>query len=126
MAWFAASVVMYFRLKDEPQDEFYLWENVYLVDADDGAQARAKAEVLGRLEEGDSSGSLTINGKPAESVFGGIRKIISCSPPLLSPSVDSLSLEDGMEATYSAFTVGSREDLEAFIRGESVRVVYEE
>lgn len=126
MAWFAASVVMYFRLKDEPQAEFHVWENVYLVDAPDAAQARAKAEALGKLEEGDDSGSLKFNGKPAEQVFGGVRKVLTCAPSLLSDSVDNAKLEDGMEATYSAFTVSNRQDLDAFIRGEPVRVVYEE
>ena len=126
MAWFAASVVMYFRLKDEPQDAFHVWENVYLVDAPDGAQARAKAEALGRLEEGDDDGTLRFNDKPAEQVFGGVRKVLACAPSLTGQAVDNSVVEDGMEATYSTFTVGSREDLEAFIRGESVQVVYEE
>lgn len=126
MAWFAASVVMYFRLKDEPQAEFYVWENVYLIDAPDAAVARAKAEALGKLEEGDDDGSLKLNGKPAEQVFGGVRKVLTCAPSLLSDSIDNARLEDGTEATYSAFTVSNRQDLEAFIRGEPVRVVYEE
>jgi hypothetical protein len=80
MGWYAASVVMYFQLEDEPQAEFYLWENVYLIDAVDAAQARQKAEALGRLEEGDDDGSLRWNGKPARQVFGGIRKLLTCSP----------------------------------------------
>src|SRR5690348_2794948 len=105
MPWFAASVVMYFRLKDEQQDAFSVWENVYLIDAPNAAQARAKAEALGRMEEGDEDGSLMLDGKPAEQVFGGVRKVITPSPPLLSTSVDTEKLEDGMEATYSSFTV---------------------
>jgi hypothetical protein len=126
MAWFAASVVMYFRLKDGPQDEFSIWENVYLIDAPDGAQAHAKAEALGKLGEGDDDGSLRLDGKPAEQVFGGVRKVLSCAPSLTGQAVDNSVVEDGMEATFSTFTVGSREDLEAFIRGESVQVIYEE
>lgn len=126
MGWYAASVVMYFQLKNEPQDEFYIWENVYLIEAPNGAEARRKAEDLGRLEEGDDDGSLRWNGKPARQVFGGIRKLLTCSPSLLSRTGDNEKLEDGMEATYSAFMVSSREDLETFIRGEPVKVIYEE
>jgi hypothetical protein len=126
MGWYAASVVMYFQLEDEPQAEFYLWENVYLIDAVDAAQARQKAEALGRLEEGDDDGSLRWNGKPARQVFGGIRKLLTCSPSLLSRTANNEKLEDGMEATYSAFMVSSREDLDTFIRGEPVKVIYEE
>ncbi len=126
MAWYAASAVMYFQLKDEPQDEFYIWENVYLVEAPDAAQARQKAEALGKLEEGDDDNTLTWNGKPARMVFGGIRKLLTCAPSLLSRTGDNEKIEDGMEATYSAFTVSSREKLDALIRGESVEVIYEE
>jgi hypothetical protein len=125
MGWYAASVVMYFQLKDEPQDEFYIWENVYLIDALDGAQARQKAESLGKLEEGDDD-SMTLNGKPVRMVFGGVRKLLTCAPSLLSRRGDNEQVEDGMEATYSAFTVSSREKLDAFIRGEPVEVLYEE
>jgi hypothetical protein len=126
MGWYAASVVMYFQLENEPQSEFYIWENVYLIDAPDSAEARRKAEALGRLEEGDDDGTLTWNGKPARQVYGGIRKLLSCAPSLMSRSTDSSKLEDGMEATFSAFTVGSREELDAFIQGAPVKVVYEE
>jgi hypothetical protein len=125
MGWYAASVVMYFQLKEEPQNEFYIWENVYLIDAPDGVQARRKAESLGKLEEGDDD-TMRLNGKPVRMVFGGVRKLLTCAPSLLGHSADNEKIEDGMEATYSAFTVSSREDLDAFIRGESVQVIYEE
>lgn len=126
MAWFAASVVMYFRLKDVPQEEFVVWENVFLVDAPDAGAARSKAEALGRMEEGDDDGTLQLNGRPAEAIFGGVRKVVTCAPSLLGQSVDNSHLEDGTEATYSTFIVRNRQDLEAFIRGEPVPVVYEE
>ncbi len=126
MAWYAASVVMYFELKDEPQQDYYVWENVYLIDAPDTAQARTKAEALGRMEEGDDDGSLTWNDKPARQVYGGIRKLVSCAPSLTGSSPDNSRIEDGMEATWSAFMVGNRQDLETLIRGEPVQVLYEE
>ncbi|WNG62252.1 DUF4288 domain-containing protein [Archangium gephyra] len=126
MAWFAASVVMYFQLEDEPQDEFYIWENVYLIDAPDGAEARRKAEYFGKLEEGDDDGTLTLDGRPAKQIYGGIRKLLTCAPSLTSGTQDNETIEDGTEATFSAFTVSSRKELEAFIRGESVQVTYEE
>ncbi|HYO57780.1 DUF4288 domain-containing protein [Archangium sp.] len=126
MGWYAASVVMYFQLKDEPQDEFYIWENVFLLDAPNAAEARRKAEYFGKLEEGDDDGSLTWNGRPAKQVYGGIRKLLTCAPSVVSGSPDNEKLEDGMEATFSAFMVSSREKLEAFIRGEPVEVTYEE
>ncbi|WP_158502003.1 DUF4288 domain-containing protein [Vitiosangium sp. GDMCC 1.1324] len=125
MGWYAASAVMYFQLKNEPQDEFYIWENVYLLEAPNGAEARRKAEHFGKLEEGDDD-TLTLDGKPARLVFGGIRKLLTCAPAIGGSSGDNDIIEDGVEATYNAFTVSSREKLDAFIRGEPVEVLYEE
>lgn len=125
MGWYAASVVMYFELKDEPQDEFYIWENVYLIEAPNGAEARRKAEYFGKLEEGNDD-SLRWNDKPARQVFGGIRKILTCAAAIGGTTADNDKIEDGVEATFNAFTVSSREKLEAFIRGEPVEVIYEE
>lgn len=125
MGWYAASVVMYFELKNEPQDEYPIWENVYLIEAPNGAEARRKAEYFGKLEEGNDD-SLTWNDRPARQVYGGIRKILTCAPAIGGTTADNDKIEDGVEATFNAFTVCSREKLEAFIRGEPVEVIYEE
>ncbi|HYO53670.1 DUF4288 domain-containing protein [Archangium sp.] len=130
MPWYAASVIEYVELIDEPQEEYSVWENVYLFHADDADAAQALAEKHGHESSAGASEGMTFNGKPARLVFGGVRKLISCAPnpfpfkPGASPEVETI--ENGVEATYSSFLVSSKADLDALVRGEPVRVLYEE
>ncbi len=68
---------MYFKLKSGVQDRFTVWENVYLIEADDFETAAIKGEEFGRRDEGDDGGSLTVDDEPAVQVFAGIRKVVS-------------------------------------------------
>ncbi|XXF79109.1 DUF4288 domain-containing protein [Myxococcaceae bacterium GXIMD 01537] len=123
--WYAASVILYFRLKKGRQRHFPVWENVYLIKARGAAEARERAEALGRSETAQEG--IELNGKPAELVFGGVRKLVSCAADPSVPGESTVTkLYDGVEATYSTFVAKSRADLEKLIKGESVSAVYEE
>ncbi|HYO72747.1 MAG TPA: hypothetical protein VEU33_42395, partial [Archangium sp.] len=108
MRWYAASVVAYVELMDGTQEEYRVWENVYLFRAEDADEARALAEKHGREACAGASDGLTLDDKPARLVFGGVRKLLSCAPnpfpfkPGASPEVETI--ENGVEATYSSFT----------------------
>lgn len=124
MKWYAVHVIMFFKVKRGKQQVFPVWENIYLVNAKGPAQAKRRGEALGRAEEEDG---LTWEGKPVTMVFGGIRKVMSCAadPTRPGPS-DVKKLYDGVEATFNAYAVASRKDLNALIAGKNARVVYEE
>lgn len=123
--WYAASVILVFRLKTGRQRSFPVWENVYLIEAGNDAEARQRAEELGRAETAQEG--IELNGKPAELVFGGVRKVVSCAADPAVPGESMVSkLYDGVEATYSSLVVKSRADLEKLIKGKPVTVVYEE
>ncbi|HEX5748422.1 MAG TPA: DUF4288 domain-containing protein [Archangium sp.] len=119
MSWYAAHVVLYFEYREGPQDEFPVMENVYLIHAATDEAAFARAENRGRSDCAEDDESLTVNGRPARLVFGGVRKLISCA-------TDAETLEDGVEATYSFLVVSGRQQLDALIKGEPVPVLYEE
>jgi hypothetical protein len=119
MSWYAAHVVLYFEFREGPQDEFPVMENVYLIHAATEEEAFARAEKRGRSVCVEDDESLTVNGRPARLVFGGVRKLISCD-------TDAETLEDGVEATYSFLVVSSRQQLDALSKGEPVPVLYEE
>lgn len=126
MKWYAAHGIFYFKLRDsDRQDEFFVYENVYLVYAESPEDALSQSVERARSEQTDDP-SLSWNGQPAQLVFGGIRKLIDCSPPTGSSQVDVERVENGMEATYSGFTVKGRASLDALIAGDPVQVVYEE
>jgi hypothetical protein len=116
---YAAHAILYFRFKDTMQDYFPVWENVYLIDAGDGEDPEPKAIQRAKEDEGDSSGTMTYDGHPAELVFVGMRKIIS-----VSHRNEEGRLVAGDELTYSKFVVSERSDLERLARGEPATVEY--
>lgn len=126
--WYAASAVMYFRLKRSVQQtEFVAWENVYLVKASSVGEARQKARRYAKAASGDDGGDLTVDGKPATLVFGGLRKVVECiGDPTTFQRNDVIRLHDGVEATYSSFVVRSRKELDRLIRGKPAMVLYKD
>src|SRR5262245_27053747 len=119
MAWFAAHAVMVFQHTDGPQDGFFVWENVLLVEAADPSEALIEAARRARRDEGDDDGSLRMDDRPVALVFGGIRKLISVDHERTD---DRLS--GGDEITYSKFHVADREALDRLIEGRDVTLSY--
>lgn len=119
MAWFAAHAIMYFKLKVGPQDSFTVWENIYLIDAADIDEAWEKATARARREEGDDEGSLTLDGKPVELVFAGIRTISE-----VSHQRDDNELGEGDELTYSEFQVSDENSIRDLLSGEEVSITF--
>lgn len=117
MKWFAAHNIFYFRFKDGVQDTYPVWENIYLIEADGFDEARDKAAALGQQSAGDSSGTLHFVERPAELVFAGVRKVVSCVEEDERP-------KDGTEITYSDFEVADRASLDDLAQGRSVVVRY--
>lgn len=106
MAWFAAHAIMYFKLKSGLQDSFTIWENVYLIEADNSDEALEKAKAWASREEGDSDDTLRVDGQPATQVFAGIRKMIT-----ISHWEEEGQLKHGDEITYSEFQVSDEKSI---------------
>jgi hypothetical protein len=119
MAWFAAHAIMYFKLKGGAQDRFAVWENVYLIEAEDVDGAWEKAEARARRDEGDDDGSLSVDGRPATLVYAGIRKMSE-----VSHADEEGRLGSGDEITYSEFEVSDEKSVRALVAGEEVSVRY--
>jgi hypothetical protein len=119
MAWYAAHAIMYFQLTDGPQDNFQVWENIFLIEATDSKEGYEKARALARREEGDDKGSLRVGDRPATLVFGGIRKLVS-----VSHEGPDDQLGHGDEVTYSEFVVKDRDALRRLIEDADIDVNY--
>lgn len=115
--WFAAHAILWVRFKDGRQNVYPVWENVYLVRANTHDEARLKASQLAAAEQGDQSGSFVWDDRPAEWVFGGVRKTMLCIDTDTQPT-------DGVELTFSEFEISDRNALEALIRGGEVDIKY--
>jgi hypothetical protein len=117
MAWFAAHLICYFKYREGKQDVFPVWENVYLVEAEDSDSAWEKAEKLAEEMETDSE-TLELNDKPAQYVYAGIRKLISVF------HWEEGILKHGDEITYSEFNVFDEKDIQKLVDGEEVKIEY--
>lgn len=122
MAWYSASAVFYFEYKDGKQDEYLVWENTYLLEASSYEEAISKAESYARQYEGDSSGTLNLDGRPVTQKYCGIRKLMEATNSI---TLEKDSLE-GAEVTFSEFLVKDRDSLDRLVAGDSVNVIYRE
>jgi hypothetical protein len=121
MAWFAAHAIMYFKVKSGMQDRFTIWENVYLIEAENSDEAWEKAEAWAKQAEGDSDGSLRVDDQPATQIFAGIRKVIT-----VSHWAEDVRLAQGDEITYSEFEVADEDSIRQLVEGKEVTVEYVE
>jgi hypothetical protein len=121
--WFAAHVIMYFKLKKSRPGGILVWENVFLVEAASAREANEKARRLGQAEEGDSGGTLRVNGRSAALTFGGVRKVVEVQGPVDRQAEGPV---DGAEATYSVLEVKDRRALNRLIAGQPVTVFHRE
>ena len=115
MAWYAAHLIMYVKLKDHRQDRFPVWENIVLIKADSEEEAFATAERRGRADAGDDDGGFRWGDHPAAWVFAGVRKLTLCQDSGKRPG-------DGTEVSYTEMEVGSVEAIEKLLGGEPVPV----
>ena len=118
MSWFVAHAVVYFRLKQGVQRSYWVYENLHLIEAGSFEDAEVKAARIASQSAGDDRGTLTLDGMPAERVFLGIRKIVSCENPDEPP-------RDGDELTYNEFEVTSWEALQDLAAGKPTPLQYE-
>ncbi len=115
MGWYAVHVIMRVQFKDSVASDIPVWENVFLIQADTGNDAAARARELAKDNEGDSQGSFTWDSRSAKWVFAGIRKVTICDAPA-----------SGVEVAWSQFRLRNADDLKALIDGKEVVVTYDE
>jgi hypothetical protein len=126
MSWYCAHAIFYFELRDEPQDSYLIWENVYLVEASSDEEALSKAEKYAKTEEASGSDTLTLNDKPCRYKLAGIRKLITVS--YIEEAVDKPNdvPVSGAEVTYSELEVDTLDEVMKLAKGEMVEVLYRE
>lgn len=123
--WYAVSVISYLVFKSRTPSGFYVMEDVVLVRARSFKEAKRKALAQESPSNGFSPDAQIRFGRDAQRVVAGVRKIVTCAPAVAGPKRISNGLEDGAEATWSNFKVKNRAELNALVRGESVRLTYE-
>lgn len=123
--WFCAHVIIWQQYKDGIQDDYGIWENIYLVKADTAEEAWQKAECKG-IEITEHDDGLEINGRPARWVYGGVRKLITAIDSSFFECKIHEVMENIIELTWNEYTVPDKQSLDKLIAGDSVNVNYEE
>ncbi len=122
MVWYVASVILAVEVEGIEQDEYPVFENFYLIEAENRTLAFANAEALGR-EEALANQGVTFKDRSARFKFIGIRKIRSVyNPSPLSLNEDRPT--SGTELSHSYFELKCKSDLDKFASGKSVTVQY--
>lgn len=120
MAWYIAHSVWAVKIIGKSnQIDIPVWENVFLIQAENPDDAYKLAEDVCREREPDIK-EVTLDGEPAEHVFIGIRKI-NGKP---EGSISEVMLKHGEEITYSQFEVANESDIEKFVQGEEITLKY--
>ncbi len=117
--WYVASAIVLFQYKDGVQDDYEIWENFYLIEADSSEEARKKAVKRVRRSTDVSFDHFFTKGRPSRMVLAGIRKVSTCLNPDERPT-------DGTELVTIKMRVDSKEELEKLASGKAVKVLYEE
>lgn len=109
--WYLSYEVLYFEYEDSKlQEDYVVWENLILIEADSPEKAYRKAVEHGKLSEGE----LRINEKKGFCKFKGLKKLI----PIYE------EIEDGCEIEWREYEaskkelnklVGSKRKLQAFL-----------
>lgn len=126
MTLFAASIVIWLRDKtekgidEEADGPCHIWERVLLVRAGDPDEATRKASEFGQHDASANSDDLMDEGKPAELIFMGVRKLREVETTQSSGG----ALGDVTEVSASEMEVASRADLLKLARGNEVIVRY--
>jgi uncharacterized protein DUF4288 len=122
--WYAAHVIMHYKLKDgtNTENSCVVHENVFLIEARDLSEAWDKSRRIGKEGEGDDGGTLTLDGRPAQCRFAGIRKLVECQR---RDGADERP-DDGTELTYSLLILRDDDELAKLLRGEPAEVSYED
>ncbi|TDU81364.1 uncharacterized protein DUF4288 [Prosthecobacter fusiformis] len=120
---YSAHVVMQVVYTDGVQEDFPVWENIVLVEAENPEEAEKIAREFGTGSEETCDDSFTWNGKKARWVFAGIRRLVTCVNILDHTNVDTATrVGHGTEVTYFEFTMKSPSDFNAYLTGNEVEL----
>ena len=92
--YYAANIVIYVKFDDGNQDQYPVWENITLIEADTDGEAFDKAEAIGKESDGDD---FIWENRPAVWQYVGIRKLLEVH---IDDSKKGFA-RDGIEITYS-------------------------
>jgi hypothetical protein len=104
VSWYLSREIIYFEFADQgDQDEYQVWENLILINAQSPEEAYQKA-----LKHGfDGEGEVTIDGRKGRSKFKGLKTLV----PVYE------DIEDGAEIEWLEYVV-EKDKLESLVKSK--------
>jgi len=102
VSWYLSREIIYFEFADQAdQDEYQVWENLILINAQSPEAAYQKA-----LKHGfDGEGEVTIDGRRGRSKFKGLKTLVAVYE----------NIEDGAEIEWQEYVV-EKDELESLVK----------
>ena len=102
VSWYLSREIIYFEFADQAdQDEYQVWENLILINAQSPEAAYQKA-----LKHGfDGEGEVTIDGRKGSSKFKGLKTLVAVYE----------DIEDGAEIEWQDYVV-EKDELESLVK----------
>lgn len=120
--WYSAHAIFYFKYQN--QDSVLVHENIYLIQSDSEENALIQAKSIAKdSEDLNEDSHLQLNGKPAQYIFAGVRKIVAVE---ITPDSEKGKIASGLEVTYSELEVDTIEEVNRLANGDFVEVLYRE
>jgi Domain of unknown function (DUF4288) len=102
VSWYLSREIIYFEFADQTdQDEYQVWENLILINAQSPEEAYQKALKHGFYSEGE----VTMDGRKGRSRFKGLKTLV----PVYE------DIEDGAEIEWLEYVVG-KDRLESLVK----------
>jgi hypothetical protein len=104
VSWYLSREIIYFEFADQTdQDEYQVWENLILINAQSPEEAYQKA-----IKHGfDSEGEVTIDGRKGRSKFKGLKTLV----PVYE------DIEDGAEIEWLEYVV-EKDKLDSLVKSK--------
>ena len=121
MTWYVASCIMAIIQEEGHNGPIPVFENFFLISATSRAEAKKRAIQIGISEAAVDDGT-TLDGRPAKTLFMGVRKIRSIYGQ--SKGMDELPPIDGDELSHSFYHVPDLETVRSLAEGKVVTITY--
>jgi hypothetical protein len=126
MCWYAAHIIEYLKFLDGKQNNYEVYENIVLIEAETTEAAFAEAKKLGQKYEVEVT--VGPENRPARWTFAGIRTLVECQNITTDSLAQPLNFKPlhGTEITYIPMTVDSEEALVRLVEGQAVNVTLDD
>jgi hypothetical protein len=117
--WYCVHALHVFEYLDGKQDDYLIWEHLYLIQASSPKDANRKGNARAHQDESRPDQGLMRNDRPARLRFAKIYKVVDCQ------DLDANNNPtDGTELSYSEYLLSNEAEFEKLLANEPAKLEY--